>query len=88
MEDGQHECYDSSLELRGAVAVSLEGSVDDASSHIYQVRHDWLIHGTIPLYVSWLSLSVSISSSVVLMEDWGLSCSPFSVSIWDRWVLW
>lgn len=70
------------------VDVSLEGTVDNIGSHIDHVWHDWLVHRTIPRNVSWLSVSVSISGSVILMVDWGLSSSPFSVSIWARWVSW
>ena len=40
----QHEVTDSSLELRGCVAVSLEGSIDDTGSNVDHVWHDWLIH--------------------------------------------
>ena len=53
-----------------------------------EIWHDWLVLRSIPRNVSWLSDPVSVTGLVVLMEDWGLSCSPFSVSIWHRWVLW
>lgn len=79
-------CRDLSFELWDCVDVSLEGSVDDVGTHIDHVWHDWLIHRTIPRNVSWLSVSVSISGSVVLMVDWGLSSSPLSVSVGKRWV--
>ena len=80
-------CLNLSFELGDCVDVSFEGSVDNVGTHIDHVWHDWLIHRTIPRYVSWLSVSVSISGSVVLMVDWGLSCSPLSVSVWHGWVL-
>jgi len=76
-----------SLELRNSVDVSLEGSIDDFCTVVDHVGHDWLVHTSIPLNVSRLSVSVSVGCSVVLMEDRGLSGSPLSVSIRDRWVL-
>ena len=77
-----------SLECWNSVTVSLEGTVDNICADIVQVWHDWLVLTSIPRDISWLSESVSISGSMVLMVDWSLSCSPFSVSIWKRWVLW
>ena len=50
--------------------------------------HDWLVHGSIPRNVSWLSESVSITSFMVLMVHWLLSISPLSMGIWHWWVLW
>lgn len=76
-----------SFELRDGVDVSLEGTVDNVGSHVDHVGHDGLVHASIPLHVSWLSVSVSIGGSVVLMVDWGLSGSPLSVGIGKRWVL-
>jgi hypothetical protein len=52
-----------------------------------QVWHDWLIHAAVPRNISWLSESISVYSSVILMIDWVLSGSPFSVSIRNGWVL-
>lgn len=78
----------SSLELRSGVAVPLEGSVDDIGTLIDEVRHDWLVHGTVPCNVSRHSHSVPVASTVVLVEDWRLSSSPLSVSVWDWWVAW
>ena len=57
------------------------GSIDHIGSNVDHVWHNRLIHRTIPLYISRLSLSVSISILMILMEDGGLSGSPFSVSI-------
>jgi len=78
----------ASLELRSWVAVSLECSIYHIRANIDHVWHDWLVHRTIPRNISWLSVSVPIGILVVLMEDWGLSCSPFSVGIWKRRVSW
>ena len=25
---------------------------------------------------------------MILVEDWGLSCSPLSVGVWEGWVPW
>lgn len=55
---------------------------------IHKIWHNWLVLRSIPRNVSWLSDSVSIDSLVVLMEYWLLSGSPFSVGIWNWWVLW
>ena len=74
--------------LRRGVAVSLESSVDDVGALVVEVGHDWLRHGSVPRDVSGLSVSVSIYSPVVLMEDWLLSCLPLSVDIWDWSWLW
>lgn len=79
--------FRSSFELRGGVAVSLEGSVDDICAGVDHVWHDWLVHASIPRNVSWLSHSVSVGGSVVLVIDRVLSGSPLSVSIRDRRVL-
>ena len=78
----------SSLESRGGVAVSLEGTVDDIGSSVHKIWHNWLILRTIPRNISWLSNSVSVASLVILMEDWRLSSSPLSMRIWNWWVLW
>ncbi len=73
--------------MRDCVDVSLEGTIDDFCAVVGHVRHDRLVHASIPLNVSWLSVSVSVGGSVVLMVDGGLSCSPFSVSVRERRVL-
>ena len=72
-----------SLEWCSRVAVSLEGAVDDVGSLVDQVRHDWLTLRTIPRNISWNSHSVSVASSVVLVEHWGLSSSPLAMRIWN-----
>ena len=77
-----------SFELRDGVVVSSESSVDNVRSHVHHVWHDRLALRTIPRNVSWLSVPVSVGCLMVLMEDRGLSGSPLSVSIWERWVLW
>lgn len=77
-----------SLECGSRVAVSPEGTVDDIGSSVHEIWHNWLILRTVPRNISWLSEPVSIAGLVVLMEDWGLSSSPLSVSVWNRWVLW
>ena len=77
-----------SLECGGRVAVSLEGSVNNIGTGIDEIWHNWLILRSIPRNVSWLSLPVSVTGLVVLMEDWSLSGSPFSMGIWHWWVLW
>lgn len=74
--------------MRGRVTVSLEGSVDDVRALVDEVWHDWLVHGTVPWDVSWLSHSVSVDHLVVLVEDWGLPGSPLSVGIWHWRVSW
>jgi hypothetical protein len=73
--------------LSSGIAIPFESSVDDIGSCVDEIWHDWLVLRTIPWNVSWLSKSVSVAGLVILMEDWSLSCSPFSVGIWDRWVL-
>ena len=80
--------FSLSLECGSRVAVSLEGTVDDIGSSVHKIWHNWLILRTIPRNISWLSEPVSIAGLVILMEDWSLSSSPLSVSIWNRWVLW
>lgn len=75
-----------SLELWRRVRVSLEGTVDDVCALIDKVWHDWLTHGTIPRNISWLSESVPVASTMVLVEDWSLPGAPLTVSIWNRWV--
>ena len=45
------------------------------------VWHDWLVHGTIPLYVPRLSETEAIDVLVVLMEHGLLACLPLTVSI-------
>lgn len=77
-----------SLELRSGVTVPLEGSVDDIRALVHKVWHDRLVHGAVPWDVSWLSHSVSVAHLVVLMEDWSLSGSPLSVSVWNWRVSW
>ena len=77
-----------SLKSWGRVGVSLEGTVDDIGSLIDEIWHNWLIHRSIPWNISGLSQSISVTDLVVLMEDWHLSCSPFSMGIWDWRVLW
>jgi len=77
-----------SLKSSGGVAVSLEGTVSNIGSLIDEVWHDWLILRTIPRNISWLSCSVSVTSFMVLMENWSLSDSPLVVSIWYWWVSW
>ena len=77
-----------SLELRNGVALSLEGTVGDVGAVVVHVWHDWLRHGAVPLHVAWLSEDVSPGGLVVLMVDWGLTSSPFSVCVGHWWVLW
>ncbi len=88
-KDGRHlpEQQPRSLELRGGVVVSLEGSIDDLRTDVDHVGHNWLVLRTVPSHVSGLSVSVSVGGSVVLVVDGGLSGSPLSVSIGDGWVL-
>ena len=77
-----------SLELRSGVVVPLECSVDNLGAHVYHVGHDWLVLRTVPSNISWLSVSVSVGGSVVLMVHRSLSGSPLSVSIGYGWVSW
>ena len=81
-------CCCCSSELRGGGDVALEGSVVDLGTVVVQKWHDWLVHGTVPLHVSWVSVSVSVHILMVLMVDWVLACSPLAVSIWNWWVSW
>ena len=53
-----------------------------------QVWHDWLVHGTVPLDVSWSSVSISVDILVVLMIHWVLGRSPLAVRVGHWWVLW
>lgn len=48
--------------------------------------HDWLVLRSIPRNVSWSSESVSVDSSMVLMEDWLLHFLPLLVGSlhWSR----
>jgi len=78
----------SSLEWGSRVAVSLEGTIDNICTSVDEIRHDWLILRAVPRNISWLSDSVSVTGLVILMEDWSLSGSPLSVSIWNWRVLW
>lgn len=73
-----------SLKLGHGVSVSLEGTVDDVCAIVVEVGHDWLALGSVPRNVSWLSHSVSVGGSVVLVIDGGLSGSPLSVGIGHR----
>lgn len=77
-----------SLELRGGVDISLKCSIDNICANIDHVWHNWLVLGTVPRYITRLSQLVSVGVLVVLMVDGSLSGSPFSVSIWNGWVLW
>jgi len=76
-----------SLELRTSVDVSFKGSVDDICTNIYHVGHNWLVLGPIPRNVPRLSKLVPVGIFMVLMIDGGLSCSPFSVGIWNGRIL-
>jgi len=76
-----------SLELRTGVDVSFKGSINDICTNIYHVGHDRLVLGPIPGNISGLSKLVPVCIFMVLVIDGGLSCPPFSVSIWDRRVL-
>jgi hypothetical protein len=75
-----------SLELRSGVVVPLESAVDDLGAHVYHIGHDGLVLRTVPSNVSWLSVSVSVGCSVVLVIDGSLSGSPLSVSVGCGWV--
>ena len=77
-----------SFELRNWVAVSFESSIDNIRSLIMKIWHDWLVHWAIPWDISNLSGSISVSTFMVLMENWSLSSSPLFVSIWNWWVSW
>lgn len=77
-----------SLELRSGVVVPLECSVDNLGAHVDHIGHDGLVLRTVPSNVPWLSVSVSVGGSVVLMVHRGLSGSPLSVCIGYRWVSW
>ena len=79
---------DHSLELRRRVAVALECSVDDIGALVDEVGHDWLVHGTVPLDVSWSSVSISVDILVVPMIHWVLGRSPLAVRVGHWWVLW
>ena len=80
--------YPCSLELRGGVVVPLECSVDNLGAHVHHVGHDGLALRAVPRNISGLSVSVSVGRSVILVEDRGLSGSPLSVGVGDRWVPW
>ena len=73
--------------MRHSVDVPLEGSVDDVRANVDHVRHDWLVLSSVPRNVSRLPHSVPVGVLVVLMENGGLSGSPFSVGVWGWWVL-
>ena len=49
-----------------------------------EVGHNRLVHGSIPLDVSRLSVPVSVHVLVVLVEDGVLSSSPLSVAVRNR----
>lgn len=73
--------------MRDRVAVSLESTIDDIGSSVHEVWHDWLVLGTVPRHISWLSESVPIAGPMVLMEHWVLPNSPLEVSVGHRRVL-
>jgi len=75
-----------SLKLRGRVAVALECAIDHIGAMVVHVWHDRLVHGTIPLHVAWVSVSVPVAVLVVLMEHRLLTSLPLAVSIRNRWV--
>ena len=77
-----------SFELGHVVDIALEGSIVDVSAMVIKVWHHRLVHGTIPLDISWSSIPVSVYVLVILMEDWVLAGSPLTVCIWDWWALW
>ena len=81
-------CCCCSSELRGGRDIALEGSVVNLGTVIVQEWHHWLVHRTVPLDISWLSISVSVDVLMVLMVHWLLAGSPFTVSIWNWGVLW
>lgn len=76
-----------SLELRSGIVVPLECSIDNLGAHVDHVGHNWLVLRAVPSNVSWLSVSVSVGGSVVLMVHRSLSGSPLSVSIGNGRVL-
>ena len=80
-------CCCCSSELGHGGDITLEGSVVHLRSVVVQVWHDWLVHGTVPLHVPWLSVSVPVHVLVVLVEDWLLAGSPLAVGVWNWWVL-
>jgi hypothetical protein len=65
--------------LRVGVWISSKGSVDHSCAIVNEERHDWLILSTVPRNISWLSSSVSVGTSMVLMVYWLLSISPISI---------
>lgn len=81
-------CCCCSSQLRSGCHITLECSIVHLGAGVVQEWHHWLVHGTVPLDVSWSSVSVSVHILVVLMEDWLLPGSPLTVGIWDWWVLW
>ena len=85
MHDCELRLY--SLELRRGIDVTLEGTVVDIGSIVVHERKHGLVHGTIPLDVTRLSVAVSVHILVVLMVDRSLTSSPLSVSIGNRRVL-
>lgn len=81
-------CCCCSSELRSGCDIALEGSVVDFGTVVVQEWHHWLVHGTVPLHISWLSVSVPVDVLMVLVIDWLLASPPLTVGIWDWWVLW
>ena len=70
--------------MGNSVAVALEGAIDDIGAVVVHERHHRLVHGTVPLHVAWVSVSVSVAVLVVLMEHRLLTSHPLAVSIGNR----
>ena len=70
-----------SLELRGGVNVTLEGTVVHVGAVVVHEWHDRLVLRTVPLNVARLPETVPVDVLVVLMVDGSLSGSPLSVRV-------
>jgi hypothetical protein len=68
--------------------LAFECTVDNVGTVVVHVRHDGLVHGTIPSNIARSSESVSVDVLVSHVEHWVLASSPLSVCIRNWGVLW
>lgn len=74
-----------SFGLGVGVGVASECAVGDIGAEVVHVRHNWLVHGAIPLDEARSAPSVAVDSTMVLMEDRLLGQSPVEMRVrFDR----
>lgn len=72
-----------SLELGHGIAVALECSVSNVSANIYEIGHNGLIGGAIPLDIARFPIPVPVHVLVVLVEHGLLMVHPLFVDVGD-----